>query len=157
MAAAGDREGAEAAAATPAGEVVKNVMKELKDKATKARKKKGVYRDESGKKVVQAKYSFNDGEKAEMAAKMAQRQQALIEKDEERKTVMKGFADQLQRLRLDISKLSRGYRDGWEHRDFNTIPVYDYKAREIRFEEVETGKVVLTQPFAPSDEQRRFI
>lgn len=140
----------------PMAPAVGKVMDELKDKARKARKSKGVFRTNE-KRVVQAKYLFTPEEKVEMAGKMSQRQLELVEKEDEKKTVMAGFADQLKRIKLDISKLSRGYRDGYEHRDFNVTPIYDYKAREIRYEDIGTGKVVLTEPFAPGDDQRRFL
>lgn len=156
-AAANDKEPAAAPGeAVSAAAVVPGVMKELKDAAAKARKRKGVF-ETTEKRVVQAKYHFTDSEKKEMAEKMAQRQQELIEKEDEKKTVMATFTDALKRIKLDISKLSRGYRDGWEHRDYNCVVMYDYKKREVQYKEMATGNIVSSHPFAPGDDQRRWI
>lgn len=105
---------------------------------------------------VQAKYEFTVSEKADVAAKLAQRQIELVEKDDEKKTVMAGFTDHLKRIKLDIGKLSRSYRDGWEYREYEVTIVMDYKKREKCFRDVISGKIVDRQPFAPGDEQLRF-
>lgn len=117
-------------------------------------KKQGVETTE--RQTIQAKYHFKGTEKAEIANKLAQRQIDLVEREDEKKTVMASFTDKIKSIKLDISKLSRGYRDGWEYRDFECAVVYDHKKREKHFKDVQTGNVVDTVPFAPGDEQRRF-
>lgn len=108
------------------------------------------------RKTIQAKHTFTAEEKRELADKMAQRQTELVEKNQEKKTVMSGFKDTIARINLDISKLSRGYRDGWEYRDFEVIVCYDYFRKEKIYKDVSTGLEVDRQPFAPGDEQRKI-
>jgi hypothetical protein len=106
--------------------------------------------------IIQAKYQFSDQEKTEIAAKLAQRQIELVEKQDEKKTVLASFTDALKRISLDISKLSRGYRDGWEYREYECVISYDYTAREKIYKEAMTGEVKERKPFGPGDDQRRI-
>lgn len=109
------------------------------------------------RQTVQAKYNFTSQEKKEIADKMAQRQIDLVERNDERKTVMASFNDKIKSINLDISKLSRGYRDGWEYRDYECTVIYDYNKKEKSYKDVKTGEVVDKMPFVPGDEQKRFL
>lgn len=106
--------------------------------------------------TIQAKHIYTESEKREIAGKMAQRQIELVEKNDEKKTVMASFADALKRINLDISKLSRGYRDGWDFRDYECVVVYDYANREKLYKDAYTGEIRDRRPFAPGDEQRKI-
>lgn len=109
------------------------------------------------RQTVQARYNFTTSEKSEIAGKLAQRQIDLVEREDEKKTVMASFNDRIKSIKLDISKLSRGYRDGWEYRDYECTVVYNYTKKEKAYKDVRTGEVVDTAPFAPGDEQKRFL
>lgn len=130
---------------------------EVIDKITKKRKKLPNVVETEERRTIQTKYIFTAQEKSDLASKMAQRQLELVEKTDERKTVMAGFNDTIKRINLDISKLSRAYRDGWEFREVECTVVYDYKKREKKFKDIYTKKIVDTQPFNPDDDQRKFI
>lgn len=145
MAAANDKDGTQAVDAT--GKV---------EKLFKKKRLPGVVQTEE-RRTIQAKYAFTPKEMSDMASKMAQRQLELTEKEDEKKTVMASFTDAVKSIKLNISKLSRGYRDGWEFRDYECVVVYDYKRREKKFRDVHTKKIVDSKPFAPGDEQRKFI
>lgn len=107
--------------------------------------------------TITAKYKFSEKEKVELADKLAQRQIEFTAAKEEKKAAMASFSDKVERINLDIQKFSRAYKDGYEHRDYNVKVIYDYKKREKRFKDVETKKIVEVLPFAPGDEQRRFV
>lgn len=141
---------------TKAKPAVEAVMKKIKDAAAKAKKSKGIFESKE-KLTIQARHALSDEEKAGMADKMVSRQNELIEREEEKKTVMAGYTEKIKVIKLDISKLSRGYRDGYEMRDFEVIVIYDYKNAEKQFKDHKTGVIVDKAPFSPEDYQRRFI
>lgn len=118
--------------------------------------KKTKIQETEERQTINAKYDFTPQERKIMADKLAQRQIELIEAGDEKKTAVATFADRIKRIQLDISKLSRGYRDGWEFRDHEVTVVFDYGKKEKRYRDVNTKKIVHSVPFGPGDEQRRF-
>lgn len=106
--------------------------------------------------TIQAKYVFTKEEKTEIATKLAQRQGERTDAELEKRTVLASFQDKIKRIILDIERLSRGYRDGYEYRQFEVYEILDYKKREKLYKSVIDGTVVDRKPFAPGDEQRKF-
>lgn len=155
MAAANDRPEADAPATT-IGSVVPKVVDGIKDAAKKAKKRPSVVETDE-KRVVQVRYKFTTQEKAAIAQTLAQRQMELVEVEDEKKSVMASFTDRLKAKKIDIGKMSRQVRDGWENRDHNTTLILDFKKREKRYRDVETKKIVKVETFGPGDDQRRFV
>lgn len=106
--------------------------------------------------TIQARYHFTELEKKRMANQLAELQIQLAEHEEQKKAAMASFKDRIETVRLQLSQISRGYRDGYELRDHRVSVTYDYKKREKRYLEVGTKKVVDRKPFVPGDEQRKF-
>ncbi len=108
------------------------------------------------REIVQAKYSFTKNEMKDIAEKMAERQGDLNIAENEKKSVLSQFKDKIDRVKLDIQVLSRNYRDGYEHRDYECNVVKDFKRKEVVFKDVHTGKVVLRKQFGPGDAQHEM-
>lgn len=153
MAAANDKTGQEAG--EHVGKSVGKVMDGIKEKAKKAKKMPSVVHT-SERRVVPVKYKFTADEHKAIAKRLADRQLDLVQIEEEKKSVMANYTDKIKATKLDLSKLSRSYRDGHELREHDCFVVYDYKKREKRFKDVATKKIVETAPFGPGDDQRRL-
>jgi len=105
---------------------------------------------------IEAKYEFNDDEKKEIATHLAQCQIELQEADEQRRSILAGVSDKIKRTKLDITRLSRQYRDGYEFREVECNVFYDYEKKEKTYRSKDEGTIIDRRPFAPGDEQRRF-
>lgn len=111
---------------------------------------------ESRVERIEAKYEFTMDEKAEIASRLAQKQIELQEADEQRKSILAGVNDKIKRTKLDITRLSRQYRDGYEFRETECNVFYDFEKKEKTYRSKEDGTVIDRRPFGPGDEQRRF-
>lgn len=161
MAAAHDKEGADAAKKTGKGPFNPIPLKPGVDavmKGIKGRKKKlpNVVETEE-RRTVAVRYDFTDAERKKIGQDLAQRQIELVEVEDEKKAVMASFTDRIKAKKIDINRFSRQVRDGWENRDHNTTLVLDFKKHEKRYRDVETKQIVKTEAFGPGDEQRRFV
>ena len=154
MAAANDQEGQEAA--TKAGAVVPGVMKKIKEAAKKAKKMPAVV-ETNERRVVNVRYDFHSDELRDIAKRLTGRLCDLTTVEEEKKSVMATYTDKIKAAKLEIGKLSRNHRDGYEHRDHEAFVVYDYRKKEVRFRDHITKKIIDKKPFGPGDEQRRFL
>lgn len=156
MAAANDKEGLENV--KTAGETVPGVMEQVKAKAEEAKKKKlpNVVETKE-RRQVSVRYDFTPAELAEIANRLTGRLCDLAQIEDEKKSVMASFTDRIKAAKLEVSKLSRNHRDGFEHRDHECFVIYDYRKKEVRFRDSATKKIVDRRPFGPGDEQRRFL
>lgn len=122
MAAANDKEGAEAAAATPAGAVVPGVMENLKETAKKAKKLPSVVHT-TERRVINSRYDLSKPELDVIATRLTSRLCDLSTVEDEKKSVMANYTDKIKAAKLDISKLSRTHRDGYELREHECFVV----------------------------------
>lgn len=156
MAAANDHEGQETSPdATPAAEVIDGVMDGIKKKAEKAKRLPSVVHT-TERRVINARHDLSKPELDMIAERLTSRLCDLSTVEDEKKSVMANYTDKIKAAKLDISKLSRTHRDGYELREHECFVVYDYKKKEKRFKDVNSKKVIEVQSFGPGDEQRRM-
>lgn len=155
MASANDKDGSNAADATPASAVVDGVMTDIKKKAEKVKKLPSIVHT-TERRIINAKYRFSKDELDGVAKRLTDRLCDLAQIEDEKKSVMANYTDKIKAGKLEISKLSRHHRDGYELREHECFVVYDYKKKEKRFKDVNTKKVIEVQSFGPGDEQRRM-
>lgn len=110
----------------------------------------------SERRVIQSKHEFTTQEKQAVATRLTDRLCDLTQVEEEKKSVMANYTDKIKAHKLEISKLARQHRDGYELVDTECIVIYDYKKREIRFKNVNTQEIIEVKPFGPGDDQRRM-
>lgn len=138
-----------------AREVAGKVMDGFKKKAEKVKKLPSVV-ETSERRVIQDKHVFTEEEKQVVAKRLTDRLCDLTQVEEEKKSVMANYTDKVKAHKLEIGKLARQHRDGYELVDCDCVVIYDYKKREVRFKNVNTKKIVETRPFGPGDDQRRL-
>lgn len=102
------------------------------------------------------KYVFNEEEKRTIAMALANKQvdKGLVE--DEKRSVMSKFKDQIDRICLDINKYSRNLIDGYEHRDFECHVDLDWATNTKQFISVDSGKVIAERALCPSDYQLKM-
>ena len=106
--------------------------------------------------IERGKYRFSDKEKGEIANDLAKKQIDMKIVEDEKKSIMASYMDQLKRFLWDINRMSRDVVDGFEMRDFECIIEKDYKAHLKRYKDIHTGKIVAERPLDPSDYQQEF-
>ena len=106
--------------------------------------------------IERGKYRFSDKEKGEIANDLAQKQIDMKIVEDEKKSIMASYMDQLKRFLWDINRMSRDVVDGFEMRDFECIIEKDYKAHLKQYKDIHTGKIVAERPLDPSDYQQEF-
>lgn len=125
--------------------------KDTKKKPAKKEKKK-IVRTE----IIKGKYLFTATEKAQMSNELAQTQidKGLVE--DEKKSIMAGYKDRLDRFDWDINRLSRNVVNGYEIRDFDCIIEKNFDKHTKRFIDKHTKKVIDERPLDPSDYQEEL-
>ncbi len=98
--------------------------------------------------IQNGKYYFTDFEKQEIAVTLANKQVDKTAVEDEKKSSMSDFKDQIDRLSLDINKMSRLIINGYENRDFGM--------HVKRFIDIRTKNVIDERPLDPSDYQGQF-
>lgn len=153
MAAANDKEGA---AAEPFNDGLKKGVEKVMGKIKDKKKKLPNVVETTERRVIQAKREFTKEELEGLAKRLTDRLSDLTTVEEEKKSVMANYTDKIKAHKLDIGKLARHHRDGYELVDHDCFVVYDYKKREVRFKSVNTKAIVEVKPFGPGDDQRRL-
>lgn len=108
------------------------------------------------KEIVKGKYHFSNEEKQELANRLANKQMDILLLKDEKKSVMSGYKDQLDRLSWETNQLSRGIVDGYEYRDFECTIEKDFDAHLKRYVDVHTGNLIDSRPLDPSDYQQEL-
>lgn len=107
----------------------------------------------AGTTRANGRYIFSEKEKKEIALKLANRQMDKGIVEDEKKSVMSQYKDRIDRIVMDINKMSRCLIDGYENRDFECHVDIDWAQNMKFYIAVETGKVVAERPLDPSDYQ----
>lgn len=102
------------------------------------------------------KYTFKDEEKQVLALDLANRQVDKGIVEDERRSKMSEYKDRLDRISMDINKLSRCLIDGYEFRDFECHVDIDWATNTKSFIDVKSGAVIATRALAPSDYQLKM-
>jgi hypothetical protein len=95
-------------------------------------------------------------EKTVIAMNLANKQvdKGLVE--DEKRSVMSKFKDQIDRICLDINKFSRNLIDGYEYRDFECHVEIDWASNTKRYIAVDGGSVISERALDPSDYQLKM-
>jgi hypothetical protein len=106
-----------------------------------------------GTKKAHGKYIFSQDELKVIAMDLANKQ--LDEKivEDEKKSVMSKFKDRLDQISLDLSKLSRCYRDGYDYKEIECYVDLDWTLKKKLFSSVASGELISSQDLCPSDYQ----
>lgn len=102
------------------------------------------------------KYKFSDGEKAQMSKEFCTKQIDKEILESEKKSTMANYKDRIDKIQLDIRKLSRCVYDGYEMREFVCTVERDFEDHLKRFKDVHTGEIVDERPLDPSDYQQKM-
>lgn len=135
------------------GATVPKVMDEIK---AKKKRLPNVVRTEE-QRTIHVDYKYTPKEIAALSQTMAQTQIELSEVQEEKKSVMASFTERIKGKQVNITKLSRQVRDGYEKREHSCTLILDFKKKQKRYEDNLTKKVIKVEAFSPGDEQRRFV
>lgn len=130
----------------------KKVKEEKPEKKKKEKKKPAIPKT----KTVTGKYRFTRLEKEEMAGDLARTQMDKREVEDEKKSIMAGYKDRLDRFDFDINRLSRCVVNGYEMRDFECRVVKNFKTKTKKFIDIHSKKVISEQPLDPSDFQKEM-
>lgn len=106
--------------------------------------------------TIPGKYKFTVEEKKQMASDLAQKQIDKSIVEDEKKSVMAGYKDRIDRFNWEINKLSRNVVDGYEIRDFECRIVKDFKAHVKKYICIHSKKLIDTRPLDPMDYQREM-
>ncbi len=110
----------------------------------------------AGTTRANGRYVFSEKEKKEIALKLANRQMDKGIVEDEKKSVMSQYKDRIDRIVMDINKMSRNLIDGYEHRDFECHVDIDWAKNMKFYVAVESGKIVAERPLDPSDYQLKI-
>jgi len=102
---------------------------------------------------ISARYSFTVKESSIIARDLGRRTIDKAGVEDEKKSIMSDFKDRLDRISMDVNKLSRNIVDGYEYRDFNCYIVKHFKEKVKRFHNKLNDEVVDEAPLDPSDYQ----
>lgn len=130
----------------------KDEKKTEKVEKPKKEKKKPVVKT----KMITGKYFFKKVEKEEMAGDLARTQMDKREVEDEKKSVMAGYKDRLDRFDFDINRLSRNVVNGYEMREFECKIVKNFTTHKKRFIDIRTKKLIDERPLDPSDYQKEL-
>lgn len=103
------------------------------------------------------KYSFSEGEKADLAASMAQSVCELQEKEDQKKAVMSDLKGQIDAVQAKINTLASKLNSGFEMRDMKCDAVPDYDKRVWEIFRPDTGELVRVKDMTEKDLQDTFI
>lgn len=132
---------------------VETVMKNIKER----KKKLPNIVETTERRTVSVEYGLTADQTKKIARDLAQLQIEIVEMEDEKKTVMKGFSERMAAKKTSIGKFSRQIRDGYDHRDHTCVLVLDFKKKEKRYKDIESKKIVKVETFSPGDEQLRFL
>ena len=106
--------------------------------------------------TINGKYKFTEEEKAKMASSLANKQIDMKILEDEKKSVMSGYKDRIDRFEWEVNRLSRNIVDGFEFRDFECRVEKDYDAHLKRYYCVDSGELIDERPLDPSDYQQEL-
>lgn len=141
----------------PLNEGIKNGVEQVMEKINERKKKLPNIVETTERRTVSVDYQLSAEQIRKVAQDLSQLQIETVELDDEKKTVMKGFAERKQAKSASINKFARQIKDGTERRDHNCILVLDFKKKQKRYKDADSKKIVKVEPFSPGDEQLRFL
>lgn len=102
---------------------------------------------------IDARYEFSEEEKNAMAKQVTEKEIKVAAIEEEKKSAVEGFNQQIKDLNTEILYLSRCVQDGSEIRTYKCRLEKD-SVRQLRiWRDIETEKVIKEEPFTPEDFQ----
>lgn len=110
----------------------------------------------AGTTRANGRYVFSEKEKKDIALKLANRQMDKGIVEDEKRSVVSEFKERIDRIVMDINKLSRCLIDGYEYREFECHVDIDWAKNMKFFVAVETGKIVAERALDPSDYQLKL-
>ena len=110
----------------------------------------------AGTTRANGKYIFTEEEKRTIGLQLANRQVDKSMIEDEKRSVMSKYKDQLDRTQMDINKMSRHIIDGYEFRDFECHVEIDWAANTKSYIAVDGGMVIAVRALDPSDYQLKL-
>lgn len=141
----------------PLNDGLKTGVEQVMGKIKERKKKLPNIVETTERRTISVEYSLNADQMKKLAQDLAQLQIEVVALEDEKKTVMKGFAERKQAKSASINQFARQIKDGAERRDHTCVLVLDFKKKEKRYKDIESKKVVKFEPFSPGDEQLRFL
>jgi hypothetical protein len=102
------------------------------------------------------KYIFTDDDKRVIAMSLANKQVDKGIVEDEKRSVMSNFKERIDRICLDINKLSRNLIDGYEYRDFECHVEINWAENTKSYITVDGGDVLSVRALDPSDYQLKL-
>jgi hypothetical protein len=112
---------------------------------------------EAKKVTVYGKHNFNEEEKRQVAADLAEKVQESKRIEDEMVSMKSSFKSKLDVTEALINKLSVDYACGYEMRMLPCSVEFDTKKKEKKFYEAETGALIKTEPMTEEDLQKELF
>ncbi len=102
------------------------------------------------------KHYFSEKEKSEIADNLCREQAEKESLVDEKKSLMKSYADKIENKETSISEFAGKYRQGWEDREQHCICQIDYSQKQKLYIDPESKEVLAMEDLSPSDYQLRL-
>ena len=99
------------------------------------------------------KYVFTEEEKRDIAETLAIKTQEYSEKEEEKKSVMSSYTDQMKKLDIEKAQNARMYKDGYEMRNIECEVERNTLEGFVRYIRTDTGEEVAKRKMSMSERQ----
>lgn len=106
--------------------------------------------------TINAKYTFSDEEKVNMAVEMTEKIQEKDRSEEELKSLKSNFKSRIDELTAKLNRLAQNHRDGYEYRFQKCTLKLNEKTKMREYYTVDTKKLVKTEPWRDTDYQRKL-
>lgn len=106
---------------------------------------------------IRAKYTFTMQEIQDLGGQLAAAHLNKNEILDQKRSMMSDFKDRLDRVGMEIQKMSNARVLGYEFRTYRCKAVKDYDEKVIKFYDVHTDVLIDTRPFESEDYQQDFI
>ena len=105
---------------------------------------------------VFCKYQFDEEEKREMAAEMAQKVTELASVEDSKKAIMSDFKSQIDGLQAKINGAATKLNNGYEMRNIKCKIIADYDDKEFVYFREDNGEIAKREKMTADDLQRRL-
>ena len=102
------------------------------------------------------KYIFNDREKAEIAADMAQKVSELQQTEDDKKAIMSDFKSKIDGIQANINNNATKLNSGYGMRSIKCEVVPNWKKKVWEYTREDNGKIAREKPMNSDDLQMEF-
>ncbi len=103
------------------------------------------------KEVIKGKHKFSKDELQEKGAELADKIVEKYDLNGAKKEIVSDFKKKIQKVDIDIDRLSENVRAGYEYRDHECFIQKDYDKSVKTYTDTKTGEVIDQQPFEAID------